>query len=139
MTWKPKPAVKQKTPRKCTKCDKPVRIMGVSSSGYCAEHLEEHQKSLQRIKEEYDYDLVLEAQGGVCAICKRPPRPDKVLTRDHSHATGKFRGLLCGSCNTGLGLFQENPIWLQEAALYLIEPNELLPFLAGRFITIKEP
>ena len=42
--------------------------------------------------------------GLCCEICSR------VFTStphyDHNHATGKFRGWLCGPCNKALGLFQ---------------------------------
>jgi len=46
-----------------------------------------------------EYDLILEYQGGVCAICKRPPKPGKRLAVDHDHQTGYVRGLLCYPCN----------------------------------------
>ena len=45
-----------------------------------------------------DYEQLLEAQHGGCAICGRPPRTRR-LHVDHSHATGKIRGLLCFTCN----------------------------------------
>ncbi len=38
---------------------------------------------------------------------------------DHCHKTGKIRGLLCASCNGGLGLFKDNPQALANAILYL--------------------
>jgi hypothetical protein len=44
------------------------------------------------------YDELLEAQGGVCAICGRPPK-NRRLAVDHNHKTGKIRGLLCWVCN----------------------------------------
>lgn len=37
--------------------------------------------------------------GNVCAICSRPPSPNRKLDRDHDHQTGRARGLLCVSCN----------------------------------------
>jgi hypothetical protein len=40
---------------------------------------------------------------------------------DHCHKTGKVRGMLCGHCNKGLGLFRDNPATLQQAILYLEE------------------
>ena len=45
-----------------------------------------------------DYERLLADQGGVCAICKRPPKKRR-LHVDHDHATGKVRGLLCFTCN----------------------------------------
>ena len=50
-----------------------------------------------------DYNLMLEKQQGLCAICKRPPKDDQILHVDHCHTTGKIRGLLCSSCNTSIG------------------------------------
>lgn len=38
---------------------------------------------------------------------------------DHCHSTGRVRGVLCSSCNTGLGHFRDNPVALRTAALYL--------------------
>lgn len=60
-----------------------------------------------------DYEVLLAAQGGVCAACKRPEREvanGKIrrLAVDHDHGTGKVRGLLCGGCNRSLGLLKEN-------------------------------
>jgi endogenous inhibitor of DNA gyrase (YacG/DUF329 family) len=64
------------------------------------------------------YEALLVAQNSVCAICKnnRSARP---LGVDHNHTTGAVRGLLCGPCNAGLGLFGDNPGWLLAAVSYL--------------------
>lgn len=48
-----------------------------------------------------DYDALLEAQGGKCAICRRRPK-SKRLAVDHDHKTGAVRGLLCSRCNHDL-------------------------------------
>jgi len=55
----------------------------------------------------------------VCELCGRPPRPGKALCVDHHHGTGLFRGVLCKSCNTMLGLGQDSPEVLRKAAEYL--------------------
>lgn len=48
------------------------------------------------------YDEMLEAQGGVCAICRTdtPGAKKKFFHVDHCHDTGEVRGLLCMSCNS---------------------------------------
>ncbi len=67
-----------------------------------------------------DYEAMLARQGGVCAICgSRARGSDRRLHVDHCHATGKVRGLLCFSCNSGLGHFADRRDWLQAADAYL--------------------
>lgn len=57
------------------------------------------------------------AQGGRCAICQQIPT--SVLHVDHDHDTGKIRGLLCGRCNSGIGLLQDCPTIIESAAAYV--------------------
>lgn len=70
-----------------------------------------------------DFDRMLEAQGGVCAICKKShwmgvgKRPHV----DHCHMSGKIRGLLCNLCNVGLGAFKDDVDSLANAIKYLKE------------------
>ena len=64
-------------------------------------------------------NAMLEAQGGGCYICGRPPRDDISLHVDHDHSTGKVRGILCFCCNNALADFQEKPALLAKAAAYL--------------------
>lgn len=70
------------------------------------------------------YLEMFEAQGGVCASCGYPETEKvrgkvKTLSTDHNHTTGELRGLLCGKCNRGIGLFFDDPIRLRAAANYL--------------------
>jgi hypothetical protein len=76
------------------------------------------------------YNVMLAAQGGVCAICKgaetyQPKTYDgpKALSVDHNHATGAIRGLLCSRCNYMIGHSMENPDVLIEGAAYLRKHN----------------
>ena len=62
---------------------------------------------------------MLEAQGGGCALCERPPSKQRSLHVDHDHATGAIRGLLCFTCNNGLGQFREAPAVFEAALTYL--------------------
>lgn len=64
------------------------------------------------------HGAMLQRQGGVCAICKRPPS-DRGLFVDHDHDTGTVRGLLCPACNTALGLLGDNLAGLLSAVSYL--------------------
>lgn len=64
-----------------------------------------------------DYASMLEAQGAVCAICEQPQ--ERKLFVDHCHDTGTVRGLLCHSCNVGLGWFRDDPKRLVAAVAYL--------------------
>lgn len=78
----------------------------------------------------HEYEQMLKAQGGVCAICEQPEtfihkatgKPAR-LAVDHCHVKGSVRKLLCKSCNNGLGLFKDNPELLKKAADYLRNHN----------------
>lgn len=67
------------------------------------------------------YAKLLHEQNGLCAICGYPKldRRKADLAIDHSHKTGKVRGLLCTNCNNGLGLFKEDPSLIASAIAYL--------------------
>jgi hypothetical protein len=65
-----------------------------------------------------DFSELLARQNYACAICEQPFKGTPHV--DHCHITRWVRGLLCGKCNPGLGLFQENPALLFKAALYLL-------------------
>lgn len=64
------------------------------------------------------FDALARVQGGVCAVCRRPPGAQR-LHVDHDHATGEVRGLLCGPCNRAIGLVDDDPTRLRGLADYL--------------------
>ncbi|MBW0088247.1 endonuclease VII domain-containing protein [Pseudonocardia sp. KRD-184] len=74
---------------------------------------------------EREYEAMLIAQGGRCAICEQPEiargksGAPKRLAIDHCHSTGALRGLLCQGCNTGIGLLADDVDRLINAVLYL--------------------
>ncbi len=97
-----------------------------------------YQKSLRAADDRYEtrqtlrryglttasYDALLEAQGGVCGMCKEPEkllRYGKVqrLSVDHDHETGAVRGLLCVNCNKVLGHAHDRPEVLAAGIEYL--------------------
>lgn len=66
------------------------------------------------------YQQMLESQGGFCKICGRHQGDfAEALSVDHCHATGKVRGLLCGSCNRAIGLLGDDQFIAEQAAQYL--------------------
>lgn len=63
---------------------------------------------------------MLRKQGGGCAICRTGvPGGTGTWNVDHDHGSGATRGLLCISCNLGLGHFRDDPRTLQQAIEYL--------------------
>lgn len=74
------------------------------------------------------YNKMLEAQNGVCAICgsfeiEKNQYGIKRLSVDHDHQTGKLRGLLCTNCNKGLSFFKDKSNLLIQASNYLLKYN----------------
>lgn len=77
-----------------------------------------------------EYNAMLEKQGGVCWICKTPPK-NKNLHVDHRHVPKykklsledkkkEVRGLLCFSCNRGIGGI-ERPLKCRDILNNMIE------------------
>lgn len=72
----------------------------------------------------FEYDELLRLQNFVCAICLRPESRTnygglKRLAVDHCHETYAVRGLLCGGCNTAIGLIGESLEVLENMRTYL--------------------
>jgi len=65
------------------------------------------------------FNSILAGQGGVCAICGTSDWMDKGPVVDHDHDSGVLRGILCGRCNTALGLLRHRPGVLKAGAAYL--------------------
>lgn len=65
------------------------------------------------------YNEMVVAQDGRCAICRGPPTRNGRLYVDHDHKTGKVRGLLCWEDNLVLGQAKDSPERLRAAAEYL--------------------
>ena len=58
--------------------------------------------------------------GDRCNICGRPVGVGRTLDRDHDHATGDARGLLCHICNRRLSLGGQVTVeWCEQTIAYL--------------------
>lgn len=73
------------------------------------------------------YETMLAAQGGGCAICRGTGKSGRALYVDHDHACcpgertcGQcVRSLLCGECNLGIGYFNDDVERMRTAIAYL--------------------
>ncbi|OYV98638.1 MAG: hypothetical protein B7Z68_00405 [Acidobacteria bacterium 21-70-11] len=95
----------------------------------------------RKMKDQYginleQYQLMLEKQNGVCAICGNPETTkwrDRTLrlSIDHCHASNKVRGLLCMHCNSAIGRFFDDTERLKSAISYL-EKHQDQTEISGR-------
>jgi hypothetical protein len=109
---------------------KPCEVIGCSewmyAKGLCHRHysVAKHAKGRGITIETYLEDL--KKQKNRCLICGEEERQKNGMTGkvrnlniDHCHKTGKYRGLLCSSCNTAIGLLKEDPEIFARAMKYL--------------------
>jgi len=64
-----------------------------------------------------DFKEILQSQNNTCAICKKAFTATPHI--DHDHRSGDVRGLLCRSCNIGIGHFEDDTERLKNAISYL--------------------
>lgn len=91
-----------------------------TDSEYRKKHRASNREWLYGITQE-QYDILLETQNGLCAICKKiqESKKTKNLYVDHNHKTGRIRGLLCQKCNSAIGLVGESINILEKIINYL--------------------
>lgn len=92
-----------------------------------------------RLKWQYNlttqqFNALLAAQNGKCALCQRAEHGRRGLDADswmidHNHETGEVRGLLCDSCNTSLGHFESlmRNVGIDAVHEYLTRPSPVPP------------
>ncbi|MBE3040306.1 MAG: endonuclease VII domain-containing protein [Chloroflexi bacterium] len=93
---------------------------------YRLTHLPEEKLTALRGYLRRKYGITVEARGvllakqrGACAICGTPEVGGPRLHVDHDASSGKVRGLLCGNCNRGIGIFKHSSGRLLSAVEYL--------------------
>lgn len=83
------------------------------------------------------FESVLAAQGGVCAVCKQG---DKVFCLDHNHKTLEWRGVVCLNCNLRvIGGARDQDYKLVNAAIYVTDPPTRKVFPEGFFLAANPP
>jgi Autographiviridae endonuclease VII len=75
-------------------------------------------KNVYRITQ-VEIDSIIKIQGGKCPICLKIFSSSTIAVVAHDHFNGKVRGMLCNSCNHGIGLLHDNRQYLQRAIQYL--------------------
>lgn len=90
--------------RKCSACGRP-------------KPLRRRPKHMRALDLPYEEWIVLNG-GERCGICGRAPSASRRLDRDHCHASGAPRGLLCARCNRALPSWMTSE-WLRGAVAYL--------------------
>ena len=123
------------TLRCCIECSADIsskQLRAIFCSGQCKSKY--HQRGRVKTKEDIRRDnlrkygvtpeqvsSMAEEQEQRCLICKKET---VVLCVDHCHQTGVVRGLLCHACNLGIGIFQDDPQKLRDAADYIESSKE---------------
>lgn len=117
-------------PKPCKLCAKHFTPTAPSEH-YCSDRCKDTASTDNYLYRNYgitiiNYTEMLEKQKGVCAICgstglaRASHSKSKCnLVVDHCHTTNKVRGLLCHTCNTALGQFNDSKQLLQKAIEYL--------------------
>ena len=129
----------------CKKCDRKARrqrtlLRMVSDSKFATKYRAKQIERKKRRREKPDfrlherlmrkyklsksqYDAMLVAQGGRCAMCQKTHKTAFVKTSrlcvDHNHKTGAVRGLLCQMCNGIVGYCEKHPMTIGLAFKYL--------------------
>jgi hypothetical protein len=123
----------RKVPRdknsKCLRCNgkrKKFIILG-NDEDFCYECFDKVKRNRRRVLYKYgltvnDFANILKKQNNSCDICKVDffeLTNIEMVCIDHCHKTGKVRGLLCSTCNSGLGMFKDDENNLINAINYL--------------------
>lgn len=116
----------------CCKCkqDKHFEAFANSKTTSCGKHTEcrecvaDNKRVLNYGLTRQEFDALVIKQGSKCAICLTTFSTTFDTHVDHCHTTGRVRGLLCNGCNTGLGQFRDNPLFLSSAIDYLKGSNQ---------------
>ena len=95
----------------CAHCG-PVAVKRCSSGWRCRNVVREESKRETPRPYKYPHG---DRPIAICPICQK----EKALVYDHCHTTNAFRNWICRECNSGLGLFYDDPTALRTAATYI--------------------
>jgi hypothetical protein len=114
--WQKKRPAPRKTCKQCRQESRDKVSENKRSREYKRKWYEERKDIIRQQWERHKYGVCKEEIGITeCQICSSTHK----LCIDHCHATGKVRGILCSSCNRGIGFLKDNPKFLMAAVKYL--------------------
>lgn len=111
-----KAAWKKANQEVCRNYNKQWRKENPKKSAAIAERTYYKQKYGITVKQKEE---MIAQQNNCCAICQQPFSASKHTCVDHNHQTGDVRGILCTSCNHGLGKFKDSITYMQNAIAYI--------------------
>jgi hypothetical protein len=90
-------------------------------------------KRIEKLRDRYglteeDFANLLANQDNMCAICGQHNPGAKGWQIDHDHATGEVRGILCISCNTKLGWYENRKDSIENYLLNRVSKEPRNPF-----------
>lgn len=66
-----------------------------------------------------EYDELIKNAGEICPVCRCKYDKKRRKVIDHCHKTCKIRGVLCGICNSAIGLLNDDQKLLERAVKWL--------------------
>lgn len=97
----------------CVECHRSARKR--RPAHYRKVHRKWRNANMHKVAEYKGHSAPTRSKPDRCECCARR----KKLYMDHDHVTLKFRGWICVSCNSGIGLLGDSVIRVQRAADYL--------------------
>lgn len=138
----------RRKPKTCAWCNekKPVSEFSSTVSSpdglhtYCRACQKEYKRARRYGITEEQYRSMIDWTGETCWSCSKPltstGNGGAQRCVDHSHASGRVRGILCGNCNRGYGLVGDNLEGAAKLLLYAFQgvgdPN-LAEQILGQF------
>ena len=105
---------------RCKACRNAYRVKRRQEVGWTPhKNRHEHQLRSDTRLNLSEYNAMLKAQDGVCALCRKTCATGRRLAVDHCHDTGRIRGLLCMRCNTAIGALGDTKESIEKVLAYV--------------------
>lgn len=109
----------------CKPCDLKRRASVVTQT--TRERQREHTLKTKYGIDNVDFECLWQAFRGKCGLCDSDlimpisgmGQPKNAAVIDHDHVTGNIRGILCNSCNKGIGLLKDDSELCLKASVWL--------------------